>query len=44
MPLLLVAAVTKPAAEAPGPSRGDAVFLAVLVIALDVVLRVRWML
>jgi hypothetical protein len=44
MPVLLVAAVTSAAGEKPTPSRAEALGLGVLLIALDVALRVRWVL
>jgi hypothetical protein len=44
MPLLLVAAVTTPSGETKSPSRFEALGLGVLLIALDLTLRVRWVL
>jgi hypothetical protein len=44
MPLLLVAAVARPGPGNAGPSRSEAAWLGVLLAALDVALRVRWVL
>jgi hypothetical protein len=44
MPLLLVAAVTKPSGDMKSPSRFEALGLGALLIALDLTLRVRWVL